>query len=296
MKNMKTAAGMLCLAGILSLGMGTTVFAEDGDSHYPVTITTYNYENEPVEMTFEKAPEKVFAYANSNIEELLALGLGDKIVAAYDFIAAWYSSFSDDWLSDVSFWQERDVNTYMSLNSAAKGPASEFPRTIEDEYEDILNLGKIFDCEDKAEEIVDQMKGEIDKVKEHVEGTDPLSVAVLEDEGDSFRVYGTETLGGNIPETLGAELKLGAENSENVGAEDLIAADPDVLFMINYDGFMTADEAIADITDNPAYASLSAVKNNKVFSVNLNEVYCSGVRTYDGIMTFAKALYPDLYE
>ncbi len=79
MKNMKkTAAGMLCLAGILSLGMGTTVFAEDGDSHYPVTITTYNYENEPVEMTFEKAPEKVFAYANSNIEELLALGLGDK--------------------------------------------------------------------------------------------------------------------------------------------------------------------------------------------------------------------------
>ena len=35
MKNMKTAAGMLCLAGILSLGMGTTVFAEDGDSIIP---------------------------------------------------------------------------------------------------------------------------------------------------------------------------------------------------------------------------------------------------------------------
>ena len=152
---------------------------------------------------------------------------------------------------------------------------------------------------DKKESLVEEeikTVREIDKVKEHVEGTDPLSVAVLEDEGDSFRVYGTETLGGNIPETLGAELKLGAENSENVGAEDLIAADPDVLFMINYDGFMTADAAIADITDNPAYASLSAVKNNKVFSVNLNEVYCSGVRTYDGIMTFAKALYPDLYE
>ena len=59
---------------------------------------------------------------------------------------------------------------------------------------------------------------------------------------------------------------------------------------------MLKEGAIADITDNPAYASLSAVKNNKVFSVNLNEVYCSGVRTYDGIMTFAKALYPDLYE
>ena len=63
-----------------------------------------------------------------------------------DFIAAWYSSFIDDWLSDVSFWQERDVNTYMSLNSAAKGPASEFPRTIKDlaKVQDILIF--VFNC------------------------------------------------------------------------------------------------------------------------------------------------------
>lgn len=38
-----------------------------------------------------------------------------------DFIAAWYSSFSDDWLSDVSFWQERDVNTYMVPEQCCKG-------------------------------------------------------------------------------------------------------------------------------------------------------------------------------
>ena len=101
----------------------------------------------------------------------------------------------------------------------------------------------------------------IDKVKEHVEGTDPLSVAVLEDEGDSFRVYGTETLGGDIPETLGAELKLGAKNSENVGAEDLIAADPDVLFMINYDGFMTADEAIAEADEELGKVNEFAAKD-----------------------------------
>ena len=172
MKNMKTAAGMLCLAGILSLGMGTTVFAEDGDSHYPVTITTYNYENEPVEMTFEKAPEKVFAYANSNVEELLALGLGDKIVAACgldgdvredlkdefdkiqymdtkpskeevvamepDFIAAWYSSFSDDWLSDVSFWQERNFTsptcplpeTWVPQQAHRSAPGNSVSRTV----------------------------------------------------------------------------------------------------------------------------------------------------------------------
>ena len=61
----------------------------------------------------------------------------------------------------------------------------------------------------KVEEIVDQMKGEIDKVKEHVEGTDPLSVAVLEDEERFLPCIWNRDTYGNIPETLGAELKLG---------------------------------------------------------------------------------------
>ena len=54
----------------------------EGTSHYPVTITTYNYKKEPIEVTFEKAPEKVFAVYQDSIETLLALGLEDKIVAA----------------------------------------------------------------------------------------------------------------------------------------------------------------------------------------------------------------------
>ena len=37
------------------------VIKESSSSHYPVTITTYNYEKEPVEITFEKEPESVVA-------------------------------------------------------------------------------------------------------------------------------------------------------------------------------------------------------------------------------------------
>ena len=50
-------------------------------TEYPLTITTYNYNKEPVEYTFEKAPERVYAYAQDNIEILLSLGLADRIVA-----------------------------------------------------------------------------------------------------------------------------------------------------------------------------------------------------------------------
>ncbi|MGO1712970.1 MAG: ABC transporter substrate-binding protein, partial [Senegalia sp. (in: firmicutes)] len=44
---------------------------KSSNSHYPVTITTYNWNKEPVEITFEKAPEKVVAIYQSSIETLL---------------------------------------------------------------------------------------------------------------------------------------------------------------------------------------------------------------------------------
>ena len=56
--------------------------AEVKHTVYPLTIQTYNYAKEPVEYTFEKAPERVWAQNQDNIEILLALGLADKSVGA----------------------------------------------------------------------------------------------------------------------------------------------------------------------------------------------------------------------
>ena len=52
------------------------------NNHYPVTISTFNYAKEPVEYTFEKAPERVLTFWSNSLETMLALGLGDKIVCA----------------------------------------------------------------------------------------------------------------------------------------------------------------------------------------------------------------------
>ena len=52
------------------------------NNHYPLTISTFNYAKEPVEYTFEKAPERVLTFWSNSLETMLALGLGDKIVCA----------------------------------------------------------------------------------------------------------------------------------------------------------------------------------------------------------------------
>lgn len=306
-------------------------------TQYPLTITTYNYAKEQVAYTFEKAPERVWAQNQDNIEILLALGLKDKIVGACgldgeirsdlaadfaeinyyesmpskeeilalepDFITGWYSTFSDKRLGDVGFWHERGVGTYMALNSACRGPAAENPQTVEEECQDILTLGRIFDVQARAEELVAEIHQELDRIEKHLEGKTRLTAAVLEDEGGTYRVYGEDVLGGNVAVSGGVELAVGRHGENgNISAEDLIAANPDAIFMVWYDGYTVGDVDYAGehvvklITENPAFASLDAVQNGRVYPINLSGIYCSGMRTLDGVMDVSRSLYPELYQ
>lgn len=301
---------------------------ENKVNYYPVTINTYNAAREPITITVKKQPKKVYVAFQNNIEIMLKLGLADKITACYgldgkiaedlkgefakvnylkqklpkedvitmqpDLILGWSSLFSDKSLGEVNYWHKNGTNTYMSLNSGCrpKGTAQK----VEDEMKDILNIGKIFNVEDKAQALVNEITTETEKIKKHIEGKEKASIAVLEDESDSYRVYGANTLGGDIALSAGAELKLGAKNSSNISAEDLIAANPEAIFMVWYEGFLSPEEVVKSITKNPKFASLNAVKNNKVFPLNLTNIYCSGLRSKDGILEFAKKLYPELYK
>lgn len=311
--------------------------AEGTRTQYPLTITTYNYEKEQVTYTFEQAPQRVWAQNQDNIEILLALGLADKIVGACgldgeiradladdfatinyydsmptkeeiialepDFITGWYSTFSDKRLGDVDFWHERGIGTYMALNSACRGSAAENPQTVEEEMQDILTLGMIFDVQDRAEALVAEIRSELQEIEDYLADKDRLTAAVLEDEGGTYRVYGEDVLGGNVAMCGGAELAVGHHGqNDNISAEDLLAANPDAIFMVWYDGYTVGDvdyageQVVTLITENPAFASLDAVQNGRVYAINLSGIYCSGMRTLDGVLDVSTNLYPELYE
>lgn len=297
---------------------------ETKDSHYPVTITTYNYAKEPVDLTFEKAPEKVLAVYQNSIETLLALGLEDKIAAASgldhdvkdefkdafakvqyygkvptkeevlglqpDFILGWYSLFSEKRLGDIGFWNERNINTYMSQNSGVIKP-----NTLENEYQDIMNMGKIFNVEDKASEIVENMKSEVEKAKDFVKGKDRVKAIIIEVEKEGvYRVYGKDSIGGDIATQMGADLV--ADKNGNIGKEDLIKLNPDVIFTVYYGDKLVEKTSLDSIKKDAALSSISAVESNRVHSIMLSEVYASGIRTLDGIKSISKGLYPELYQ
>ena len=292
---------------------------------YPVTVTTYGSDQKPVELTFDKAPEKVVAVYQNDIENLLALGLGDRIVMATgldhdvlpslkdgfdtinytndytpsketvlsydpDFILGWSSLFADDTLGSIESWQEQGVNAYSSMNS---GGVKE--RTLENEYTDLENLGKIFGVEDKAAELIDEIKAAVSDTVDHAksEGTTP-KVLVMETLNGNITNYGASTLCGDMVTQLGGELVY--PDAKKIGTEDIIKADPDIIFAVYMDssGENMAQTVKDNILNDPALADLKAVKEGRVVPIELGQMYCSGVRTIDGIHTLANGMYPGL--
>ncbi|MDH6364905.1 iron complex transport system substrate-binding protein [Enterococcus sp. PF1-24] len=287
-------------------------------------ITTYDFVKNPVELAFEKVPERVVAVYQSPIEIMLALGLADHLVATAqldtdvkpeyqaefadiqyydvspgkeeilglnpDFIFSWYSYFGPEKLGDIYFWNERGTNTYIAQNSGIQTP-----NTLAHEYEDIRNIAKIFKVEERGEEIIAEMEAEIAKAKDFVEGKEKVKAIIVEVAKDGmYRVYGADSIGGDMAQQVGAELVM--DKNGTISKEELVALNPEVIFSVYFGEAIESEQAVSSFTENESLQNLSAVKNQRVEPIVLSEVYATGIRTFDGIVTISKGLYPDLYE
>lgn len=302
--------------------------SQSTDSYYPVTVTNYNYAGQQVSYTYNEAPQRVLAVYQGCIETMIALGLEDHVIASYgldnevkpewqagfskmhyddsvfapdketvtllepDFIFSWGSYFGDKTLGDVDGWNEKGVGTYMNSNTVPGGT-----RTLENEYTDILNIGKIFHVEDKAQALVDEMKSQVAATLSAVQGQEPVKVAVVEPISGKITNYGQKSLAGDMVTALGGELAM--PEADSISKEDLVAADPEVIFVVYMayagdDPQSVMDQQLSLIQDDPALQSLQAVKNGKVHLIMLGDMYASGPRTLDGLKTLAQGMYPGL--
>ena len=332
------ATGLIFLSGCAPVVKenGKTMPRIDGEAKiewnrekYPLAVEMLNSHGAKERQVFYSPPKRVAAVWQNSIETLLALGVGDRIIAGMgvpdrkyireeyqagyeaipykslenldpetimmmrpDFIAGWSSTFTDKVLRSTEFWNERGVHTYISQNS---DPANR-NRTIENEYADILNLGKIFDREEKAESLVKEMKDEISRAagQATLTGKHPR-VLIIEFMGSDISVYGEETLAGDILRRMNGELL--ASGQQQISKEQIIEMDPDAIFVILIEGDYDHPTQKLDILyHEQALRDVRCIREKRVYPLPLYSVYSSGIRTLDGIRYIGKGLYPDLYK
>ncbi len=336
MRSSKPTAALLAIA--LTLGLSACAPsvkppaqsdpAGAGQPEGPVTVINYNYQGQPVTCTYDAVPQRVVAVYQGCIETMIALGLEEHVIASYgldnqvkeewqagfekmhyheevfapdretmtllepDFIFSWGSLFGEKKLGDVDWWNERGVGTYMSGNTVPGGG-----RTLENEYQDLLNIGAIFRVEERAQALVDEMRGQVAEITSAVAGEQPVRVAVVEPISGTITNYGEDSLAGDMVMALGGE--LACPQVGEIGKENLIAGDPDVIFAVYmaYSGDNPESVRQAQLSliwDDPALSSLKAVQEGRVYPIMLGDMYASGPRTVDGLKTLAAGMYPQL--
>ncbi|MCT4559132.1 MAG: ABC transporter substrate-binding protein [Pelagimonas sp.] len=136
--------------------------------------------------------------------------------------------------------------------------------SMDDMYNDILNLGKIFDVEAKAQELVDGYKTELAAITADVKADEPLRVFVYDSGEDTPFTAGRYAMPTALIEAAGGRNIMDdfEKSWATVTWEAVVERNPEVVVIVNY-GSVTAEEKRAFMMNNPAFADLDAVKNDR---------------------------------
>ena len=318
---MKKLLSILIIAVML---FSVTAYAEE--SHYPVTISNYDGYIEDnkgavVVQTFESCPQRIVSVSQANTELLLQLGLGDKIVATAhrrspvyapvadeynalvqlttdneypskeavvaaepDIIIAWGSLFEGQYLGSVLDWHQKGIHTYLMSNTVPGLGA----RKVSWILDDIENLGKIFDIEDRANELIDEIQTRLDAVT-------AKTSAIPEEKRPRVAtvqfMYENEYGGRSATDLTADIINLSGgicldDKGGKASLETLIELNPDIILVVNQFP-APAEDTIAAMKANPSLQKVEAVKNDRFLVIEHAAFYCGGMRTIEAIEDLA---------
>ena len=172
-----------------------------------------------------------------------------------------------------------------------------------DTFEDYLAMLGQF-CEMTGREDLYRQNGlavqeQIDAVLKAVEGQPHPTALLIRAFSTGAKAKGEDNLAGAILRDLGADNLVSRHESllEDVSMEEVIAADPDFIFVITMG---SSDEKALhymaqNFEENPAWSGLSAVRNGRYIQLRKDLFhYKPNARWGESYATLAKILYPDL--
>lgn len=177
-------------------------------------------------------------------------------------------------------------------------------KTIQDTYETIRLMGNIAGTQPKAEQVIQTMKSQIQNTVAKVPANRNLKVAILHATAKSVTVELDTTIAGSISKEIGltniaagSVPDRGESDSIPYSMEKLVEADPDIMFVVTMGNKEDIEKRMwADVKSNPAWGSLRAVQQQKVYFLP-SELFLlnPGLRMPEAVEYLAKLVYPEVY-
>lgn len=264
-------------------------------------------------ITLNATPSRIVSLAPSNTEILAALGLLDRVVGVTDVCdyppevrnitrIGGYSAISIEKVaaarpdlviaSDITPQATVDRLKGLGLTVIVVSP-----RDIEDMIRDIRLLGNITGTGPRA----DQLAGNLsDRLGGILPGSGPLHRPTVAHVvwHDPLFLSGNDTLQNDVITRAGG-VNVFAEKSGwgTVSLEEFLMKNPDII-IVNGGGGMdssTKDVILEAFMTNPQYASLSAVKNHRVYAVNADIISRPAPRIVDATDQVARLIHPECF-
>ena len=163
--------------------------------------------------------------------------------------------------------------------------------SIEDMYNDLLNLGRIFGVEERAKSLVDGYRLELSKERKDHKAENPLRVFVYDSGEDAPFTAGLYAMPTALIEAAGGTNIMDdfQKSWGTVTWEEVIDRNPEVIVIVNY-GNVTAEQKREFMMSNPAFANLDAVKNDRFVTLEYVEA-TPGPRNINAVKTLLKAFW-----
>ncbi|PMZ89765.1 MULTISPECIES: ABC transporter substrate-binding protein [unclassified Pseudomonas] len=291
-------------------------------THYPLTIKSCNRE-----VTFRQAPQHALSHDINMTQMMLALDLKPRM-AGYSGISGWkavtpemqgileglpelaakYPSVETLLNANVDFFfagwdygmriggdltpqtlQPLGINVYELSESCAfvmKRPAA----TLEDTYNDLRNLGKIFDVQDRANALIAAMQNQITEIHKGLPAKKPR--VFLYDSGED-RAMTSGRLG--MPQAL-IDAAGGHNILDDVDAswtrvnwETVVERNPQVIVIVDYSE-ITADQKIQFLLSNKALQSVDAIRHQRFIVIPYVQA-TPGIDNVLAVATLAKGFH-----
>jgi iron complex transport system substrate-binding protein len=310
---------------LLSATLFASVFAASSAFAYPITVKSCDRD-----VTFDAPPARAVSNDVNLTEMMLALKLQDRMVG-YTGISGWktldaglrdgvkempelspkYPTKEVLLNADADFYfagwnygmkvggevtpetlEPFKIKVYELTESCVHIMAKNKP-TMDDMFIDLLNLGKIFDVEDRAEALVAGYRTQLDDITTRI-GDIEKPVRVFVYDSGTEKPFTSGRFG--IPTAMieaagGVNIMEDVEKSwTEVSWEPVIERNPEVVVIVNY-GDVTAEQKIAFMKENPAFKNLDAVKQDRFVVLEYVEA-TPGPRNVQAIERLANTFHP----
>ena len=271
-------------------------------------------------ISFSKIPDKIISLSPAITEIVFALGLNARLIGVTSFCnyppevqgidqVGGYATVDKEKVID-KIGSERDgaVIFASTLHIIPGGVLSDLEQlgynvvvleanTI-DQLFDCMNLiNRIGGGGTAADAVIQSLEARVSAVKTRVNAGNTPKITVMHAVFGGYWIAGANTLENDII-TLAGGTNIGVSRGAGYGQiniENIIDSNPDRIVIVSQMGTMVDGFLSSEITDNPVFRVLNAVKNRQVYVIDADIVSRSGPRAVDGLEEYARILHPGIF-